>query len=425
VEGAERRGAGGWDELLENERHEARPGAEWHSELWRVASAQFHRAADALELEDDLRQRLLEPRRSLVVNFPVRMDDGTTRSFTGYRVQHTLAQGPTKGGIRYAPGVSFGECAALALWLTFKCALVEIPSGGASGGVRCDPNRLSDHELERITRRYAVELAPIIGTDRDAPAPDMATGEREMAWFREEMGYGSVIVDGHLERRASGGLGAVYALEAAFEYLREEIDGCTVAIQGFGSVGSVAARELAARGARIVGVSDVTGGVVNPDGLDVQALLEYQAENRFLRGFPDGEATSRTAILQTPCDVLIPAALEQQITERNAAQIACRVVLEAASGPTTVEADGILAQRGIKVVPDVVASAGGVTVSYFDWVQEQQRFAWDPADVAERLRNQLRNAFGQTISASERLEVDWRTAAQAVALQEIAERASA
>lgn len=389
-----------------------------------MAQAQFDRAADTLGLEDDVRQRLLEPRRSLVVNFPVRMDDGSARSFTGYRVQHTLARGPTKGGIRYAPGVSFGECAAMALWMTLKCTLLDLPFGGAAGGVRCDPNRLSDDELERVTRRYAADLAPIIGADRDQPAPDMATGPREMDWFREVMGEEPPSETIQAERRSAGGLGAVYTLEAVMEYLREPISGRRVVIQGFGNVGSVAALELAARGAQIVGVSDVTGGIANPGGLDVSDLLDYRSENRFLRGYPDGEAVSRTQILETPCDILVPAALEQQITHDNADRLDCRLVLEAANGPTTVEGDAILAARGIRVVPDVLANAGGVTVSYFEWEQDRQRFVWDPRDVAERLRAQLRGAFGLIIGAAEEHDVDWRTAAQAVAVQRLFERRS-
>jgi glutamate dehydrogenase (NAD(P)+) len=462
----ERRGTGGWDELLANERYEARPGAEWCSELWRVAAAQFDRAAEALELDDELRLRMLEPRRSLVVNFPVRMDDGQVRSFTGYRVQHTLAMGPTKGGIRYAPGVSLGECAALAMWMTLKCALLDVPSGGATGGVRCDPHRLSDGELERLTRRYAGELALIIGTDRDVPTPDMATGEREMESFRQEMGGEPVILDGDHDRQVTGGLGAVYALEAVLEYLREPWDGLRVAVQGFGSVGAVVARELAARGARIVGVSDVTGGIVDEHGLDLDEVTAHVAEHRFLRGYHGAETVTRTEILETPCDVLIPAALEQQITERNADRLDCRIVLEAANGPTSLEADEILetpcdvlipaaleqqiternadrldcrivleaangptsleadeilGRRGIKVVPDVLADAGGVMVSYFEWVQDQQKFHWDPRDVAARLRSQMRTAFADVVGAAERRELDWRTAAQVVALERVAD----
>jgi glutamate dehydrogenase (NAD(P)+) len=432
MEGAERRGTGGWADVLATEQGEARPGSEWRSDLWQLAVNQFERAAAAIGLEDEVRERLLEPRRSLVINFPVRMDDGSMRSFTGYRVQHTLVMGPTKGGIRYAPAVSLGECAALAMWSTFKCALVELPFGGAKGGVRCDPNRLSDGEIERLTRRYAAELIPIIGVDRDIPAPDMATGDREMAWFMDaysqQLGHtspenlpGKPAARGTLGRQAAAGLGAVYTLEAVYEYRRESLAGQRIVIQGFGNVGSVAARELAARDAVIIGVSDVTCGIVNEHGLDIASLEAWVAENRFLRGYPDGREVGRTEILLTPCDVLIPAALEQQLTLENAGQIDCRLVLEAANGPTTVEADSILAERGISVVPDVLANAGGVTVSYFEWVQDQQKFFWDPDDISAKLRHQLRTGFAAMVAAAERLNLDWRTAAQVVAVERVAQ----
>jgi glutamate dehydrogenase (NAD(P)+) len=433
--GLERRGKGGWDELLASERHDVSPGGEWRSELWGLAVAQFHRAADVLTLDPELRTRLLEPRRALVVNFPVRMDDGIVRSLTGYRVQHTLTMGPTKGGLRYAPGVSLGECAALAMWMTFKCALVGLPFGGAKGGVRCDPNRLSDGELERITRRYASELIPIIGADKDIPAPDMATGEREMAWFMDtysqQIGYTAhdivtgkpLVLGGTVGRQAATGMGVVYTLDAAQAHRGEQIAGQRVVIQGFGNVGAVIARELSARGAQIVGVSDVTTGVVDPDGIDVSLVVDWLAEHRFLRGYPAGREVSRTELLETRCDILIPAAIERQITAENAPRLDCRVVIEGANGPTTVEADAILAARGIELIPDVIANAGGVTVSYYEWVQDQQKFFWDADSVAQRLEVQMRTGFDKVVEAADRLRVDWRTAAQAVALERVAEAA--
>ena len=421
--------------MLATERHLVAPGGEWRSELYAIAVAQFTAAADLLGLESEIRARLLDPRRVLVVNFPVRRDSGEIENFTGYRVQHTLTMGPTKGGMRYAPGVSLGECAALAMWMTFKCALVELPFGGAKGGVRCDPNRLSDRELERITRRYTAELLPIIGPDRDIPAPDMATGEREMAWFMDtysqQVGHTvpevvtgkPVVLGGTAGRRTATGLGVVFCIEAVLEHLGEAIAGQRVVVQGFGNVGAVIARELHARGALIAGVSDVTAGVVAEGGLDVDALLEWVAANRFLRGFPGGREVSRVGILETPCDLLVPAALEQQITDSNARDVDCRIVVEAANGPTTPEADAILAERGILLVPDVLANAGGVTVSYFEWVQDQQKIAWDADEVATRLRVQLRDAFARVIEFAARGDVDWRTAAQAVAIERVAEAA--
>jgi len=432
----ERRGAGGWEDLLGDDAARVGPGAEWRSQLYEIARAQFHAAADVLQLDAALRARLLEPRRALVVNFPVRMDDGEVRLFTGYRVQHTLTLGPTKGGIRYAPGVSLGECAALAMWMTLKCALLRLPFGGAKGGVRCDPNRLSPGELERVTRRYAAELIPIIGPDRDVPAPDMATGEREMAWFMDtysqqighsvpEIVTGKPVVLGGTEGRAAAtGLGVVYCLEAALDRIGERIEGKRVAVQGIGKVGAVAAHELHARGARVVAVGDVSGGVVDLAGLDVPALLRWLAVGegpRFLRDWPGGVHVGRTGVLEVPCDVAIPAALERQIDAERAEHMDCRMIVEAANGPTTPEADAILAERNIAVVPDVLANAGGVTVSYYEWVQDQQKLPWDGAEVRRRLADQMGSALARVADAAEELGTDWRTAAQAVAVERIAE----
>jgi glutamate dehydrogenase (NAD(P)+) len=431
----ERRGGGGWDEVLADERHLVAPGGEWRSELFAIAVAQFEAAADVLELDRAIRTRLLEPRRALVVNFPVQRDSGEVETFTGYRVQHTLTMGPTKGGMRYAPGVSLGECAALAMWMTFKCALMELPFGGAKGGVRCDPNRLSDDEVERITRRYAAELFPVVGPDRDVPAPDMATGEREMGWFMDtysqQVGHsvpavvtGKPIVLGGTEgRRTATGLGVVISIEAVLEHLGREIAGERFVVQGFGNVGAVIARELVERGGTVVGVSDISGGLVNLDGLDIAAVCRWHDEHGYLRDFPDGTLVSRTEILETPCDVLIPAALERQITLLNAERIDCSVVVEAANGPTTPEADRILRERGVLVVPDVLANAGGVTVSYFEWVQDQQRIPWHADEVAARLGERMRDALARVIGAAERLDTDWRTAAQSVAIERVAEAA--
>jgi glutamate dehydrogenase (NAD(P)+) len=335
--GVERRGAGAWDTVLEHEAHLVAPGGEWRKELWRIAVEQFDRAADLLALEREVRARLLEPRRALVVNFPIRRDNGEVETFTGYRVQHTLTMGPTKGGMRYAPGVSLGECAALALWMTLKCALLGLPFGGAKGGVRCDPNRLSDGELERVTRGSAAEVFPVIGPDRDIPAPDMATGEREMAWFMDtysqQVGHSApeivtgkpLVLGGTAGRQAATGLGVVFCTESVLERMGRQIEGARVAIQGFGDVGAVVARELQNRGAEVVAIADVSGGLVAPKGLDVSSAIAWVGEHRFLRGFPGGESVSRTEVLETPCDILIPAALEAQITEANAGDLDCEL----------------------------------------------------------------------------------------------------
>ncbi len=434
-DGLERRGSGGWDSVLESEAHDVSPGGEWYSELWRVAVTQFDRAADLLGLEADARTRLLEPRRALVVNLPIRRDSGEMASLTGYRVQHTFALGPTKGGVRYAPGVSLGECAALALWMSLKCALLELPFGGAKGGVRCDPNRLSAGEMERITRRFASELMPIIGPEDDIPAPDMATGEREMSWFMDtyshRVGHATpgivtgkpLVLGGTAGRRAATGLGATICAEATIERMDRKVAGSRVAIQGFGNVGSVIAAEMAKRGATVVALCDVTGGVVDPDGIDVAAALSWVAENRFLRGLPGTEAVSREDMLETPCEVLIPAALECQITAENASRLDCRLIVEAANGPTTPEADEILAARGIPIVPDLLANAGGVTVSYFEWAQDQQRYSWQADEIETRLRTHLEAALERVAEAAERHRVGWREAGQAVAIERLAEAA--
>ncbi len=431
----DRRSGSGWDEIDLRDRTLVRAGQEWSSELYRIAATQFDRAADLLELDHDLRERLREPRRCLTVNFPVRLDDGVVRNFTGYRVQHTLTMGPTKGGIRYAPGVSVGECAALAAWMTWKCALLGLPYGGAKGGVRCDPNELSDPEIERITRRFASELIPVIGADRDIPAPDMGTGEREMAWFYDtysqsvghavpEIVTGKPPVLGGTEaRRPATGLGVVFVAEAVGERLGRPLRDQRVVVQGFGNVGATAALELHALGATVIAVSDHTGGIVDDRGLDIPAVIAWHAEHRFLDGCPLGGAVGRAEVLEVPCDVLIPAALERQITSENASRIDTSIVVEAANGPTTPEAEALLADRGVRIVPDVLANAGGVTVSYFEWVQDQQKYLWDIIEIQERLRRLLRGAFARVVESAERQDVDWRTAALAVAVERVAEAA--
>ena len=426
---------GGWAELAEHDGRFVEPGEEWRSELYRIAGNQFGRCADVLELPDDLRTRLLEPRRSLTVNFPVRMDDGTVENFTGYRVQHTLTMGPTKGGFRYAPGVSLGECAALAMWMTWKCALLGLPYGGAKGGVRCDPRTLSVAELERITRRYASELIPVIGPDRDIPAPDMGTGEREMAWFydtySQAVGHSvpeivtgkPPVLGGTTERRPATGLGVVYVVEGMMERLGWQLRDQRIVVQGFGNVGEVVAGELHAIGAKVVGISDATGGIANEAGIDVAAAIEWVRDHGGLEGFAGGRPIGRSEVLEVPCDILVPAALERQITADNAPRLDCKLVVEAANGPTTPEADAILAERGIRLVPDVLANAGGVCVSYYEWVQDQQKFSWDAIEIQERLRRQMRTALGKVWEASTRRDIDWRTAALTVAVERVAEAA--
>ncbi len=416
----------------EHEEADVHEGAEWSGELYRIAAVQFRHTAEILDLHAEARTRLLDPRRALTVNFPVRMDNGNVREFTGYRVQHTLTMGPTKGGFRYAPGVSLSECAALAMWMTWKCALLQLPFGGAKGGVRCQPSDHSVGELERITRRYTAELIPVIGPDRDIPAPDMGTGEREMAWlydtYSQSMGYsvpavvtGKPVVLGGVEaRRPATGLGVVYVIEALMERLGRPMREQRFVVQGYGNVGRVAAGELFAIGAPVVGVSDISGGIVDPDGLDIRAVDAWVDAHGTVQGYPDATHVGRSEILLTECDILIPAALERQITSTNAALLQCGIVVEAANGPTTPEADAILAERGIGVVPDVLANAGGVTVSYFEWVQDQQRFSWDGLEMQERLRRMMRGAATRVWDGAEQHDVGWRTAALTVAVQRVA-----
>jgi glutamate dehydrogenase (NAD(P)+) len=420
---------------IDDETDDVAPGREWGSELYRIATDQFGRASDMLKLDPEFSARLGDPRRSLVVNFPVRMDSGEVRSLTGYRVQHTLTMGPTKGGFRYGPDVSLGECAALAMWMTWKCALLGLPYGGAKGGVRCTPSEYSVGELERLTRRYAAELISIVGPEKDIPAPDMATGEREMAWFMDtysqQVGYTvpgvvtgkPIVLGGTVGRREATGLGVVYVLEAVCDRIALPLRESRVAIQGFGNVGGVAARELHAIGAKVVAVSDQSGGLVSPDGLDIRAISAWVDEHGLLIGCPLGEHVGPADVLEVPCEIVMPAALERQITAENAGRLRCELVIEAANGPTTPEAETILRDRGILVVPDVLANAGGVTVSYFEWVQDQQRYSWDEIDVQERLRRQLRAAFGRVTDAAERHGCDWRMAALSVAIERVSQAA--
>lgn len=410
-------------------------GEEWRSPLYRIASSQFERCADVLNLDQEVCERLLEPRRSLIVVFPVRLDDGTVRSFTGYRVQHTLTMGPTKGGIRYGSDVSLGECAALAMWMTWKCSLLGLPYGGAKGGVRCDVNTLSGNELERITRRYAGELIPVIGPDRDIAAPDMATGQREMAWFydtySQAMGHSvpeivtgkPAVLGGTEARQTATGLGVIYVIEAALERLNWSFANMSVVVQGFGNVGATVALEADARGAHVIGASDHTCGIIDENGLDLVGLVEWIRAGRDLDTWPDGRRVDRREILATPCDILVPAATERQVDVDNAARIQCRLLVEAANGPITTEAEAILRVRGIPIIPDILANAGGVTVSYFEWVQDQQKYTWERDEINERLRLQLRRALGRVADEADRRELDWRTAAMALAVERVADAA--
>jgi glutamate dehydrogenase (NAD(P)+) len=405
------------------------------TDLFEMACTQFYGVAERLGLHEDEYTRLIEPRRSMVVSLPIRTDDGKLTNFTGFRVQHILTMGPTKGGLRFAPDLSLNQCAALAMWMTWKCALLHLPYGGAKGGVRCDPAALSADEMERITRRFAAEVDPIVGPERDIPAPDMGTGEREMAWFYDTYSQAAghavpacvtgkpLALGGIPGRRQATGLGAVFAIEAALEHYGWPFGDQRFVIQGFGNVGSVVAAEVQARGGSVVGIGDVKGAIADPGGLDVDAVAAWATDEGTVADFPGAESIAREALLELPCDVLVPAAMEGQITAANATRLRCRLVAEAANGPTTPAADEILADRGIPILPDVLTSGGGVTVSYFEWVQGHQKYIWSANEVRERLRDQLRSVFAEVVVVADDLEVDLRTAALMVAVGRVAEAA--
>ncbi|HAE82682.1 MAG TPA: glutamate dehydrogenase, partial [Ktedonobacter sp.] len=370
-----------------------------------MAVAQFDEAADRLGLSQSMRAILRKPKRELIVNFPVRMDNGDVEMFTGYRVQHNINRGPAKGGIRFSPEVSLDEVRALAMWMTWKCAVVGIPFGGAKGGVLCDPHKLSRAELERLSRRYATEISILIGPNSDIPAPDMNTNPQIMGWmmdtFSMHQGYSVPAVITGKPLAIGGSEGRLEATARGVQFVTREamIDigmrpgECSVVIQGFGNVGSISARLLHELGCKIVGLSDISGGVYNPHGIDVHNALHYSKEHGTLRGLPNSEAVTNTELLLLPCNVLVPAALENQLTGKNASQVKAQLIIEAANGPTAPEADHILNDRGITIVPDILANAGGVTVSYFEWVQDIQSFFWGVEEITQKLEVIMNRAF--------------------------------
>jgi len=403
---------------------------------WHVAQRQFDLAAERLSLDPGLRRVLREPRRELTVHFPVHMDDGTVQVFTGYRVQHNLGRGPAKGGIRYHQDVSLDEVKALAMWMTWKCAVVGIPFGGGKGGVVVDPKKLSLKELEGLTRRYATEISIIIGPEKDIPAPDVNTNAQTMAWIMDtysmHVGYtvpgvitGKPIALGGSEgRNEATARGAVFCIVEAASHLGMDLKRATVAVQGFGNAGSIAARLIRDEGATVVAVSDSTGGIHNPDGLDVDRIIAWKKEHGTVQGFPGTTDITNPEVLEVQCDVLIPAALENQITARNAGNIKARIVAEAANGPTTPEADDILHANGVFSIPDILCNAGGVTVSYFEWVQDLNRDFWNEAEVNEKLKGIMVKAFKDTLMMSLKEGVNMRTAAYLLAVQRVADATS-
>ncbi|MGV3719843.1 MAG: Glu/Leu/Phe/Val family dehydrogenase [Actinomycetota bacterium] len=400
---------------------------------WEMALSQLDNVAQLIRLEDGVLEVLRHPKRELTVHFPVRMDDGEIRVFTGHRVQHNTALGPTKGGIRYSADVSLDEVRALAMWMTWKCALVGLPYGGAKGGVCVDPRQLSQRELEGLTRRFATEISLIIAPDGDIPAPDMGTNPQVMAWIMDTysmhkghtaMGVVTgkpVSVGGSQGRVEATGRGVTIVAGLACQRAGMSLEGARVAVQGFGNVGSVAARLLAREGARIVAVSDVSGAIYNEHGLDMSLVEAVKLDEGGVCGTGAGEAMTNAQLLELPVDILVPAATERQITEANASRIRARMIVEAANGPTTPEADLILHDAGVTVVPDVLANAGGVIVSYFEWVQDLQAFFWSEGEVNVRLEQLLSRALSEVWEAAEQHRTDLRMGAYAVGVNRVAQ----
>lgn len=400
---------------------------------YQMAIQQFELAADKLGLSEDMREILRAPKRELTVHFPVRLDNGHIKTFTGYRVQHNMNRGPTKGGIRYSPDVSLDEVRALAMWMTWKCAVVGIPYGGAKGGVLCDPKQMTPGELERMTRRYATEISLFIGPYSDIPAPDVNTNPQIMAWIMDtysmHAGYSipavvtgkPLSIGGSEGRNDATATGVLFVTRRAARHLDMQLEGARVSVQGFGNVGGVSARLFYNEGCKIVAVSDSLGGIYNESGLDPAAVLRYKQKSGSVVGFPHAQPLSVAEVLEVPCDILIPAATEGVITASNVERIQARIVTEAANGPTTPDADKTLFKRGCLVVPDILANAGGVTVSYFEWVQDLQSFFWGTEEIIQRLEIIMNRAFDAVLEQAESSHCDLRLAANMLAITRVAE----
>ncbi len=399
---------------------------------WEAQSARFEFAARKLNLDENLWRVLSTPSREIIVHFPVTMDSGKIEMFTGFRVQHSIARGPGKGGIRYAPDVTLDEVRALASWMTWKCAVVNIPFGGAKGGVICDPKKMSQGELERMTRRYTSEIIDFIGPEKDVPAPDVNTNEQTMAWIMDtySMHVGHTVtsvvtgkplnIGGSRGRVEATGRGVMVMCDESLRYLNMPIDGCRVIIQGFGNVGSNAARLMLEHGYKIVGIAEKEGGLCNPNGIDIHQLIEYKYRNGTTLGFRGAEAMPSEELMLNDCEILIPAATENVITSRNADRIKARIVVEGANGPTTAVADEILADKRTFIVPDILANAGGVTASYFEWVQDRQGYFWREREVNERLKDVMDHSFDEVVRYAEVHSVSNRIAAYILAIDRVA-----
>lgn len=408
--------------------------AEWDSPMFHLAQQQFLKSAQIMGLDDNVRQRLLFPQRTMNVTLPFRRDDYQyVENVFGYRVQHVLTMGPTKGGIRYHEDVDLGEVAALAMWMSWKCALMQLPFGGAKGGVRIDPTSLSRNELQRLTRRYTMEIIDMIGPDRDIPAPDMGTDEQVMAWmmdtYSQQMGHSvpavvtgkPVVLGGSLGRREATGHGLVYLIDETAAHLGLNLSEMTAVVQGFGNVGSNAAHFLDQLGVKVVAVSDVSTGIYNPHGLSLSAVTDHIREHGFLQGYAHGDTVTNAEMLELPCDVLAPCALQNQLTAANAGSVKAKIIAEGANGPTSLGADEILNERGIFVIPDILGNAGGVTVSYFEWVQGMQNYTWTLDEINERLHKTLHAAFQRTLKRATSAKLDMRTAATIEGIERVAQ----
>ncbi|HEX9378199.1 MAG TPA: Glu/Leu/Phe/Val dehydrogenase [Gaiellaceae bacterium] len=405
---------------------------EWDTPLFRTALTQFEQAIPYAEVNESIAERLRYPERAVMVTVPIRRDDGHVDVFPAYRVQHSSVLGPTKGGIRYDPHVTLGECTALAVWMTWKCALLRLPYGGAKGGVRCNPRELSPRELERLTRRYTSELRGVIGPQEDIPAPDMATNEQTMAWIMDtysmQLGYAvpeivtgkPIALGGSLFRHEATGAGVVMVIERACGRLGWDLAEQRCIVQGFGNVGGIAAQELVSKGSSVLAVSDVSGGIYSPSGLDLDVVRAWVAAHGTLAGYPDVQHVSNSELLELPCDILVLAALEEQLTAENAPRIDTKLVVEGANGPTTIEADAILVDRGIPILPDVLTNAGGVTVSYFEWVQDLGRLFWTRDEIRARLADKLADAFDRVWALAEEKGISLRQAALVAGINEVA-----
>jgi glutamate dehydrogenase (NAD(P)+) len=419
--------------MNEAKRNDDVSGGIFSGPVFEMARQQFHTIADHLQIPLDERDRLLLPKRAIAVSCPIHRDDGTTAVFQGFRVQHHLSMGPTKGGTRFAPQVDMGEVAALAIWMSWKCALAGLPYGGAKGGIRVDPRTLSRKELEGLSRRYMQEMIPFVGPQIDVMAPDMGTNEQIMAWFMDtySMYQGNTVTEivtgkpvetgGTVGRREATGRGVAFLTELAMEQIGRSCVGATAIVQGYGNVGSIAAAELASLGAKIIGLSDHSAAYYNPRGFDLAAVDAHVRAHGALAGFSRELTISAGELLEQPCDILVPAAIEQVITERNATRLRCRVLVEGANGPTTPEADAILQQRGkdIVIVPDILANSGGVIVSYFEWVQDLQRYFWSEPEVTAKLQEVLLRSFRQVIARADHDGISTRMAAMALGVERV------